>query len=146
MSGNGSPDDGNVVPAGGVGSTLNSQAGNEGPDVGSYGLSTGAIVGICVAIGAVVVCISSSPVRRVICEALLTRVSCHVVPVVHGEEARLGGSQVDTTDVAKGDWPVRYGSLKTRLRSSPEASQTGVTITSASTSKGSRERHPWYEG
>lgn len=60
----GIPSDGEGVPAGGVGSVSDSGDGSQGTDSGSYGISTGAIVGICVGIGLVVIGISMSHAHK----------------------------------------------------------------------------------
>ncbi|KAF2098329.1 hypothetical protein NA57DRAFT_77118 [Rhizodiscina lignyota] len=51
------PNDGLGVPEGGVGSTNDGNAGNDGSDVGSYSISTGAIIGISVGIALLILVI-----------------------------------------------------------------------------------------
>jgi hypothetical protein len=54
-SGETMPQDGTGVPAGSVGSTDDGNDGNEGTDSGSYNLSNGAIAGIAVGVGLLII-------------------------------------------------------------------------------------------
>jgi len=118
--------DGVGVPVGGVGSQASGNVGgNSGSDQGAFNISTGAIIGISVAVGVAVISIGESAVlRRMACNMGLTILHSHyLVIVVPHQASQLEHPRIDTARFQKTYRTSRYGSCEPVFQSEQEGNR-----------------------
>lgn len=140
--GDDSPQDGLGVPAGGVGS-LHTGDGGEGKDSGSYSISIGAIAGIAVGVGLLVIGICRF--HRDHCSwasALTALISRDVDPLVPQEEARLGDTKVRLSRLSSPHRPLQRQTQSPRFHAArrPHAVAATESITRARCREGRKGR------